>query len=217
MIKINNRLQTISDFLFKEDKVIDIGCDHGLLDIYLYLNKKVCKIVGSDINQGPLVKAQENLVKYNLQDKIELRLGNGLEALSPDLDTIVISGMGTSTINEILSNINNYPNIKKLIISPNNEFIKNRKYITKLSFKLVNEKIVCENNKYYLISYYEKGHAKHVNYLFGKLDFQDKEVINYFNYLISKNNEIIKQLSNRHLWKKIRLLIINLTIKARIK
>ena len=216
MIKINNRLQTISDFIFKEDKVIDIGCDHALLDIYLYLNKDVKKIVGSDINQKPLDKAKDNLIKYNLQDKIELRLGNGLEALSNDLDTIIISGMGASSIKDILTNINNYPHIKKLIISPNNEFIKTRKDITKLNFKLVKEKMVCENNKYYLISYYEKGYSK-TNYFYGKLDFKDRETINYFNYLITKNKEIISKLNNKHIFKKLKLLITNLYIKTRIK
>ena len=55
---LNKRLQTISAFIEKEDIVLDIGCDHALLGIYLVLNKKI-KVIGSDINTGPLEKAKE--------------------------------------------------------------------------------------------------------------------------------------------------------------
>ena len=39
MIKISKRLEAISGLVPNNSKVIDIGCDHGLLDIYLYQNK----------------------------------------------------------------------------------------------------------------------------------------------------------------------------------
>ena len=74
-IKINNRLLKISDFIYQEDKVIDIGCDHGLLGIYLVLNKKVNKMISSDINEMPLKKAKENkdvkIKEYICMDDIE--------------------------------------------------------------------------------------------------------------------------------------------------
>ena len=100
-LKINNRLQKISDFINEKDSVIDIGCDHGLLGIYLVLNKKIKTMVSSDINQLPLNKAKENILKYHLENQIELRLGNGLECLDDNLDTIIISGMGGLTIIDI--------------------------------------------------------------------------------------------------------------------
>ena len=116
MIKLNKRLTTISAFILKNDKVIDIGCDHNLLAIYMYLKKGI-KIVGSDINSEPLNIARNNLLKYDLSNTLELRLGDGISTIL-DEDTIVISGMGGITITKILDKINDY-NIKKLIISPN--------------------------------------------------------------------------------------------------
>ena len=59
MIKLNKRLTTISAFILKNDKVIDIGCDHDLLAIYLYQKNKI-KVVGSDINNLPLNIARNN-------------------------------------------------------------------------------------------------------------------------------------------------------------
>ena len=39
MIKLSKRLDAISSLVPINSKVVDIGCDHGLLDIYLYQNK----------------------------------------------------------------------------------------------------------------------------------------------------------------------------------
>ncbi len=213
MIKLNKRLTTISAFILKNDKVIDIGCDHNLLAIYMYQKDKI-KIVGSDINNEPLNIARNNLSKYDLSNTLELRLGDGLTTIK-DEDTIIISGMGGITINKILDNINNY-NIKKLIISPNDNFPLTRKFITSKGYKLENEIIVNDNNKYYLVSVYIEGNEK-TNYFFGKLDNKNKDNIDYFNYLINTNNKIISKLNNKYLIKKIKLKRENKKIKKFLK
>ena len=59
-IKLNKRLTTISAFIEDNSKVIDIGCDHGLLGIYLYQTKENVKVISSDINELPLKKAHDN-------------------------------------------------------------------------------------------------------------------------------------------------------------
>ena len=201
MIKLNKRLTTISAFINKTDKVIDIGCDHDLLAIYMY-QKEGIKIVGSDINPEPLKLAKTNLEKYDLSNTLELRLGDGLSTISNE-DTIVISGMGGLLITKILDNINNY-NISKLIISPNDNFPLTREFITSKGYKIDSEIMVNDHNKYYLVSVYKKGLEK-TNYFFGKLDNKEKDNINYFNYLVENNKLIISKLSNKYLIKKLRL------------
>ena len=213
MIKLNKRLTTISAFILKKDKVIDIGCDHNLLAIYMYQEKGI-KIVGSDINKEPLNIAKNNLLKYDLSDTLELRLGDGISTIQ-DEDTIVISGMGGITITKILDRINDY-NIKKLIISPNDNFPLTREFITKKGYKLDKEVMVCENNKYYLVSVYVKGHEK-TNYFFGKLDLKNDDNVNYFNYLIDTNNKIISKLNNKHLIHKQKLKLENKRIKRGLR
>ena len=39
MIKISKRLEAISSLVPVNSNIIDIGCDHALLDIYLIQNK----------------------------------------------------------------------------------------------------------------------------------------------------------------------------------
>ena len=59
MIKLSNRLAAIASLVPLKSSVIDIGCDHALLDIYLYQNKQVEKIIASDINENALNNAKE--------------------------------------------------------------------------------------------------------------------------------------------------------------
>ncbi len=205
MIKLNKRLTTISAFILKNDKVIDIGCDHNLLAIYMYLEKGI-KIVGSDINSEPLNIARNNLLKYDLSNTLELRLGDGISTILGE-DTIVISGMGGITITKILDKINDY-NIKKLIISPNDKFPLTREFITNKGYKIDSEIMVKDSNKYYLVSVYLKGNEK-TDYFFGKLDNKNQDNIDYFNYLIESNNNIINKLSNTYNNKKEELKLEN--------
>ena len=45
------------------EKIIDIGCDHGLLDIFLYQNQISNQIIASDINKNALNMAKKKLRK----------------------------------------------------------------------------------------------------------------------------------------------------------
>ena len=148
MIKLSERLQKVSDFVL-DDKIsrsiIDVGCDHALLDIYLLQSDETLVVTASDINEGPLQKALENIKKYSLQNKIKVQQANGIEILPSDTDTIVISGMGMDTIVQILNdNKEKLSNIKKLVISSNNKFYQVREKITKLGFIIESEEIVFE-------------------------------------------------------------------------
>ena len=203
----------LSAHLNFNDKIIDIGCDHALLDIYLGLKYPSMRIVASDIEVGPLNIAKNNIIKYHLENQITLRLGNGLEALDDSIDTIVISGMGTRTILNILDDIDNYPSIKKIILSPNNDFELLRKNICQLNLKIISEEMVCEKGKYYLIIELNKGYEE-VDNFFGKLNLNNQIVKNYYTSLYEKNTIILRNKLTDAVRKK--LLIENEKIKDKI-
>ena len=165
MIKLSKRLETISSLIPINSKVIDIGCDHALLDIYLYQQKTVKKIIASDINYNALSNAKENIKKNNLEKNIETRLGNGLDTLKEDdnIDTIVISGMGAHTAIGILkNNLKKLKNINTIIIQSNTKLLLLRKEITKLNYIIDNEIILKDSNKIYTVIKFIKG-KKHYN------------------------------------------------------
>ena len=164
MIKLSKRLEEISSLVPLKARVVDVGCDHGLLDIYLYQNGIVSKIIASDINENALSNAKENIKNNNLEDVIETRLGSGLEVinLNDKIDTIIISGMGAYTIVEILKNNPEIlSTISTIIIQSNTKNYYLRKEITKMNYLIEEEKIVKDNNKYYTIIKFTKGYQKY--------------------------------------------------------
>lgn len=207
MININNRLKSIANFILNTDSksIIDVGCDHALLDIYLIQNDNNLSIIASDINKYPLEKAKENIERYSLLNKIKLSLRDGIDNLESDIDTIVISGMGTETIIDILTkNKNNLKNVDKIILSSNNKYSMLRKEVIKLGYYINREKIVYEDEKYYIIIEFLKGNSKYSDneLFFGPYLLKNKDDIfyDYFNNLKNIDLDILNKLpenSNR--------------------
>jgi len=139
VIKLSPRLKAIADLIDENSKVVDIGCDHALLDIFLTQNKN-CHCLATDISVSCILKAQDNIKKYDLEKEVKTMITDGLENINyKNYDYIVISGMGFQTIKKILKN--KIPN--KLIIQSNNNIEKLKYYLFK-KYKLVNEKVVLD-------------------------------------------------------------------------
>ena len=102
-MKINNRLKNVANFVLKDSNVIDVGCDHALLCIYLASNYPNMRLIASDVREGPLKQAKANIEKYGLEDRITLKLGDGIATIDNDTNVIVISGMGGITIADIIT------------------------------------------------------------------------------------------------------------------
>ena len=182
---LSKRLEVIASLISSNDLVLDVGCDHGYLDIYLK-EKHLCKeVYASDISLNALNVARHNFEKSNLD--IKTFVTNGFENIPVKFNTAVISGMGTNTILDI---IKNKKTPKKLIISSHNELYKLRKNLNKLGYKIVKENIVLENSHYYVIIMCIKG-KQELNE--NELKFGISNDTNYFNYLYLKNLELIKQ------------------------
>ena len=184
-ININKRLEKISAYLLDSKKIIDIGCDHALLGINICLKNENVSVIASDINEKPLLKAKENINNYSLNNRIKTKLGDGLDVMEYDVDTVVISGMGANTIVKILNDINKYPNVLKIVLSPNNDFQILREKIQRLNFEIIAEEICKEKNKYYLIIVFQRGNKKYNNF-FGKLDLKNDTNKDYYKYLYNK-------------------------------
>ena len=95
-MKINARLKKIGDLVEANSFCLDVGCDHALLDIYLVKQNKDIKAVASDIAEGPLTQAKNNIKREKLDGKIETRLGYGLRTYTNDINT------GDDELNDLL-------------------------------------------------------------------------------------------------------------------
>ena len=194
---ISNRLKSLVKYVNVEDKVIDIGCDHALLDIYLVKNNIVNNVLISDISKNALEQGIENIKKYNLESNIESRCGNGLEVLNEkdNIDTVIISGMGTNTILDILNN-KYLENINKLIIQSNKDYDLLRSEVIKLGFKILEEEVIVDNDKLYINIVFIRGNKEYttLELKYGTSTMINKEV--YYKYLINKLDKIINSVSD---------------------
>lgn len=160
MIRLSARLKSIAEYIDDNSNMVDIGCDHGLLDIYLLHNKKNIKIIASDVNENALNNAKNNIKKYKLEDKIKTVLSNGLDNIdTTNIDTIVISGMGAHTVVGILyNNLKKLKNIKKIVVQSNNDLDFLRYKVTKIGYYITKERLVRDANHIYTIVEFKKGY-----------------------------------------------------------
>ena len=159
MTKISNRLKAIVEFVSKEDRIVDVGCDHGLLSIYLVENKLVSKVIASDINQNALNSAINNIKKRNLD--IETVLSDGIKDVDlKGINTLVISGMGTNTILHILGDASRLKNVKKLIIQSNNGYELLRSELNNKGYYLKDEVYTFDKAKWYITCCFVKNDMK---------------------------------------------------------
>lgn len=213
MIKLSERLSKIADLVDDHAKIVDIGCDHGLLDIYLYQTKKNIKIIASDVNENALSNAINNINKYNLTGKIEVVLSDGLDNIPKEkIDTIVISGMGANTIMEILyKGRDKLDKVNTIIIQSNNKEKELRKYITSLGYYIIDEYLVKDKNIIYTIIKFSRGKIKYSYFeleygpiLITKKDSLLKEKIKK---TINKNKIILKKIPKNKISMRIKLFL----------
>ena len=102
-MKLSERLMTIISLIPQNSIVADIGTDHGYIPAYLIENKISKKVIGTDISKGSLEKIIEYVRGLGYEEKIDSRLGDGLEVVKPyEIDTVIIAGMGGLLIRDIL-------------------------------------------------------------------------------------------------------------------
>lgn len=182
-----NRIEAIYSLIDINDKVVDVGCDQAKLSIMLA--KRNQSSIASDISENVINKAKSN-IKSNL---IDLRVSNGLSNIKEnEVDTLVLAGMGTHTILDILNNTN--IRFKKIITISNNYHDILRNKMNDLNYIVDKELIVKDNNKYYNLIMFKEGNKKYSKkeLLLG-LNHIDKDMHNeYLNYLLNKYLKIKK-------------------------
>jgi len=206
-MKINDRLKKIGDLVEANSFCLDIGCDHAFLDIYLVERNENIRAIASDVNEGPLNHARENIKKHHLEDKIECRLGNGLDTYSDNVDTIIISGMGGRSMIGIFKNhLEVLKKVDTIILSPNNYQIDVKKFLCKHYFYLHDEELVKEGKFIYQILVFKKGKKKYSKkeYFFGPvlLEKKGKLFMEYYQRELVSREILIKMLPKNYRWKK---------------
>lgn len=144
-------MSAVADMVTHGNVLADVGTDHGYVPIALVQQGKIPRAIAMDINKGPLARAQEHISMCQLEDYIETRLSDGVEALSVgEVDSILIAGMGGDLVIHILREGHEVcRNVKELILQPQSELARVRQYLREHLFQIVDEDMVIEDGKYY--------------------------------------------------------------------
>ena len=202
----SKRIKKLASLVDSDAYVIDVGCDHGLLDIYLTLNNNN-KCIACDIKESALNSAKENIKKYKLN--IETRLSDGLNNVDvPPNSTCVIAGMGTNLILHIL-NSNKVNNIDNIIIQTNKDYEQLRREVSKLGFYIEDEITVKDKNIWYVIMKFKKGYKKYkkIDYILGPILLKKKnvDILDYYKYEYCKYLEILRSIPKKYIFKRIHI------------
>lgn len=202
-MRLSKRLQAIADWIPTGDTVVDIGCDHAHLDIYLTLQGKN-KCIATDLRESVLQIAQENIKNAHLEGQITLIQSDGMEKVTPpEKGGAVIAGMGCTTIVNILKNPK-CMQFSYLIIQTNNAWDTLRRQLSIMGLQLTDEKVVLDQGKYYVLMKWEKGnvHYSKKQCFLGPLLVKQKDAKSYYQYLLQQYKTIQSALPFSYLTKR---------------
>lgn len=160
-IELSLRMQTVADMVQPGGRVCDIGCDHAFVSIYLVANGIADHVIASDVRMGPCTIARENIARWGMDDRIDLRLGDGLDTVKPgETDSIIIAGMGGILITDILSAGKTVVDTaKQLVLQPQSELEHVRRYIHEQGWFITDEKMLVDAGKYYVVMSVDVGES----------------------------------------------------------
>lgn len=193
-MNISERLKLVASMISDTESVADIGTDHGYIPIYMVLERGFRRTFAMDVNEGPLLRARDNIEKYGVSEYVETRLSDGLAGLlEGEAESIVIAGMGGILIKRILSDgMKTAKTAKELILSPHSDIPLLRAFLKDNDFTIVDENIIFDENKYYFI-------FKAVN---GKMEFEDELDSVYGHILFEKQLPVFRKYLMKELEKR---------------
>lgn len=191
LFSLDKRLSLCASFVREGVKIADIGTDHAYLPIWLVMNEKVEKALACDINEGPLNSGKADVMRYNLSDRITLRLSDGLKNVSEnEADDIIIAGMGGELIVKILMECSFSKNKdKRFILQPMTKCEVLIKWLYENGFEIIAQK-ACEcDKKHYtvmVVQYTGKSVEIDDSFLYmGKLDTSEIDSKIYLSHIVS--------------------------------
>ena len=141
---LSKRLQAVSSLVSPGKRLADIGTDHGYVPISLVESGRIPMAIAMDVREGPLNRAREHIRIAGLEDRIQggalmVRILEGGERLF----------LPPGKIRDGLSSAEKGAWISELVLQPQSEVSKVRRYLADHFFRIEWEDMVLEDGKYY--------------------------------------------------------------------
>ena len=216
--KKHNRAETIVNYALESGKdvvVADVGCGHGQMSLLLH-SRGVKRVIGIDKSQNEVNYANECLRSFQekstsasesgesgdddndehqkTKNKIEFRIGDGLESvMEENVDVVIFAGMGTKLIRKLLSRgrSSETKSVRTLVINPPaGELVEFREWLWQNKWCIEKESLIIENANAHVVMKCTKktGEEKTLSVLdlwLGKLQ-EEKKSSNVKAYAINR-------------------------------
>lgn len=205
---LSQRMLKIVNFVETGTKILDVGTDHGYIPIYLVENGISKNVIASDISKKSLEKTIRKVKHKKLEEYIDVRLGDGLNVIEPnEVDGVIMAGMGGILIEEILEKSKDITDtIDYLIFQPMIGSKELRQYLNKNSFKIVDEELAKDKDKFYEIIYAKRGEGDlkdNIDFELSKKLIEKKHPLlgSFLEYKIKKYSKILEGLKYKASYK----------------
>ena len=150
-VALSGRLRMLADMVTPGSRLVDVGCDHGFLSIYLVQEGACPTVLAMDVREGPLAAAKRHVEAYGLGEYITLRLSDGLGAYrAGEAEALVCAGMGGRLMERILrEGMDLAWGMREVILQPQSEIPQFRAFLREAGFGIVQEDAIREDGKYY--------------------------------------------------------------------
>ena len=192
----SKRLTVLASLVKNKANVYDVGADHGQLEILL--SSRVKKIIAVENKKGPY----QNLLSATHELKnVHCYLGNGLDYLDEETNFLILAGLGSKTIIEIIDeNLDKIKRLEYLLIDSHTDLRILREYFVSHRFYLDQEIIVSEKGIFYHLIRFKRGQR---NYSMLELEFglikNDPLKKEEYNFLKAKTLKIIAKKIEAHM------------------
>lgn len=201
-VRLSKRMQLVADMV-KEKSVVDIGCDHAFVSIYLAQKPSMEKVIAMDVKTGPVDIAKANVAAYMLADRIDVRISDGFDQLSiGEADVAVIAGMGGYLMIDILdAGKKHLENGISLVLQPQSDIPEVRRYLDSAGYIIEDEEMLIEDGKFYnIMRGIHRGEATVEytpdDYNYGPVLLKKKHPVlkKYLEFFCEKNIALIEKL-----------------------
>ncbi len=152
-VELSDRLKALTQMVSPGNRVCDVGCDHGFVSIYLVQTGISPGAIAMDLRSGPLSRAREHIAEWGLEDYIETRLSDGLEAYhAGEADALICAGMGGRLMMKILTDGGEKcRTFRELILQPQSEIPQFRQFLRREHYCIIDENMIEEMGKFYFL------------------------------------------------------------------
>lgn len=144
-MSLSKRLLQVASFVDQDAWIADVGSDHAELPIFLFQEKRIRGAQTIENKPGPYQRMAAAIERSGFLPLCELSLSDGLEKLSPRVDTVVLAGMGGNLILSILEkHKEKLASVRTLVIDAHTDRSKLRASLPSLGFRISDEAFLTD-------------------------------------------------------------------------